>query len=647
MPQTSFLVAVLSFVAAAALSLGVAVVAAITIERRSIEAVQGVLAEEGFGWAEVGADGLQVFLDGVAPDEASRFLAESRASTVVDASRVVNLATIEPRDTRPAPRFSLDILRNGEGIQIIGLVPGENGGREVAAAIEAIADGAEVTDMVETADYAAPDTWMFALGYGLRALRELPRSKITVLADRVEVEAISDTPEQQADLIARLTAAQPAGIEVDLDISAPRPVIAPYQLRAVFDAEGMRLETCAAETPEAQARIAAAAEAAGVTGEIVCPVGLGAPSPSWPEAVATGLAMLAELGGGTLDFTDADVTLIGVQGTDQDEFDRIIGELDAALPEVFTLTGTLPQSATLGAGPARFFATLDPEEGVSLRGRLPEGPVGAAVEALAVAVFGRERTDLATRAVPDLPQGWSIRAMAGLRALSQLHDGQLTLEPETLRLRGRTGDQALRSELARQLSEALGAGADFQLDVRYDEELDPVASQLSPEECVAAIVAVQEDDKIVFDPGSVEISDAAGAILDRIAEILPDCLHVPMEIGGHTDSQGREDMNLGLSQSRADAVLNGLLARGVLISNLTARGYGESRPIADNGTEDGRELNRRIEFRLQAEVDARDAAEAEAEAMAARAEAFGRRPIPRPDSVVEAAAAAANETDEE
>jgi len=106
-----------------------------------------------------------------------------------------------------------------------------------------------------------------------------------------------------------------------------------------------------------------------------------------------------------------------------------------------------------------------------------------------------------------------------------------------------------------------------------------------------------------------------------------------MEIGGHTDSQGREEMNLGLSQSRADAVLNGLLARGVLVTNLTARGYGENRPIADNDSEDGRELNRRIEFRLQAEVDARDTAEAQAEALAARAEAFGLRPVPRPDDL--------------
>ncbi|MGB1024133.1 MAG: OmpA family protein, partial [Paracoccaceae bacterium] len=123
--------------------------------------------------------------------------------------------------------------------------------------------------------------------------------------------------------------------------------------------------------------------------------------------------------------------------------------------------------------------------------------------------------------------------------------------------------------------------------------------------------------KITFDPGSIEINESTGAILDRLAEILPDCRHVDMEIGGHTDSQGREEMNLTLSQARADAVLNGLLARRVLVSNLSARGYGEANPIADNDTEEGREQNRRIEFKL---ID-RTAAENDTPEEAADAEA--------------------------
>jgi OOP family OmpA-OmpF porin len=86
--------------------------------------------------------------------------------------------------------------------------------------------------------------------------------------------------------------------------------------------------------------------------------------------------------------------------------------------------------------------------------------------------------------------------------------------------------------------------------------------------------------------------------MDKIAELLKVCGDIRLEIQGHTDSQGREEMNLVLSQSRAQSVLNELRARRVLTSSFSAKGYGESLPLQDNDTEEGREANRRIEFRL-------------------------------------------------
>jgi OOP family OmpA-OmpF porin len=71
-----------------------------------------------------------------------------------------------------------------------------------------------------------------------------------------------------------------------------------------------------------------------------------------------------------------------------------------------------------------------------------------------------------------------------------------------------------------------------------------------------------------------------------------------MEIGGHTDAQGSTTGNLALSQARAEAVLVALQGRQVDVSAMRAVGYGEGVPIADNGTDDGREANRRIEFTL-------------------------------------------------
>jgi outer membrane protein OmpA-like peptidoglycan-associated protein len=69
-----------------------------------------------------------------------------------------------------------------------------------------------------------------------------------------------------------------------------------------------------------------------------------------------------------------------------------------------------------------------------------------------------------------------------------------------------------------------------------------------------------------------------------------------IEISGHTDDVGNEQSNLKLSQSRAEAVKNYLTEKGITADRLTAKGYGKSKPIALNSTEEGRKQNRRTEF---------------------------------------------------
>ncbi|MEY3003658.1 MAG: hypothetical protein RLZZ491_834 [Pseudomonadota bacterium] len=613
-----------AFGLALGLCLATASALAVAMERRSIDAVHDAMREGGMDWVTVSADGLQVFLDGTAPNEAAAFRAGQRAASLVDGDRVISRILVAQRADLQPPRFSVDILRARDGIQVIGLVPAATGLEPITATIGQIADGVEVTNLVETTDFPVPALWDVALGYGLAALELLPRSKITIRADRVEVQAIAESAAQRATFLTMLDDMRPDGLEVALDISAPRPVITPFQLRFTMDQDGARLETCAADSPAAQQQILAAAIAAGAPGTSVCNIGLGVPSPQWAEAVVVAIRAVADLGAGTVAFSDGDVTLIAADGTGQDDFDRVIGELANALPDVFSLSGVLNVQNDTGspmAGPARLIATLDDTGRLILRGRLPEGTVGQAVEAYARALFGQDRADVATRMVEDLPIDWAVRAMIGLDALAQLNEGTMTLEPETLVLRGRTGNAEAESDLSRFLGEQLGQDADFQLRISYMEALDPVASLPSPEECIARIAEIQRDTKITFDPGSVAINAAAGAVLDRIATVLPECRHVRMEIAGHTDSQGREEMNLNLSQSRANAVLDGLLARNVLVSNLTAQGYGESQPIASNETEAGREQNRRIEFRAlsTASDDSADSAATEASEAAATA----------------------------
>ena len=71
-----------------------------------------------------------------------------------------------------------------------------------------------------------------------------------------------------------------------------------------------------------------------------------------------------------------------------------------------------------------------------------------------------------------------------------------------------------------------------------------------------------------------------------------------VEAQGHTDSQGSDAYNLRLSQQRAESVREYLVSQGVEPGRITARGYGESQPIASNDTADGRATNRRVTLRI-------------------------------------------------
>ena len=103
---------------------------------------------------------------------------------------------------------------------------------------------------------------------------------------------------------------------------------------------------------------------------------------------------------------------------------------------------------------------------------------------------------------------------------------------------------------------------------------------------------------ILFHTDSAELRSESIAVLNATADTLNANSGVNVEIAGHTDGQGDAAYNQGLSQRRAEAVRSYLISRGVDSSRLSASGYGETQPVADNSTSEGRAQNRRVELRV-------------------------------------------------
>lgn len=105
-------------------------------------------------------------------------------------------------------------------------------------------------------------------------------------------------------------------------------------------------------------------------------------------------------------------------------------------------------------------------------------------------------------------------------------------------------------------------------------------------------------DPIAFQTGSPDLTPESASTIQLIAQLMVDNPTTRIEIGGHTDSDGDPEANEALSKTRAEAVLNALVASGVDAERLVAVGYGDSLPVATNETGEGKAQNRRIEFLL-------------------------------------------------
>jgi len=165
------------------------------------------------------------------------------------------------------------------------------------------------------------------------------------------------------------------------------------------------------------------------------------------------------------------------------------------------------------------------------------------------------------------------------------------------------------------LGAAIGGAAGAYIGDYMDKQAAEIERDLEGAEVerVGEGIKITFDSGILFDVNKASLKEKSKADLANLAVILQKYEDTNVLLEGHTDDTGTEEYNLDLSRLRAQSVANNLASGGVNASRFTIMGYGEEQPIADNTTESGRALNRRVEVAIYANEELKKIAQEKAE----------------------------------
>lgn len=308
------------------------------------------------------------------------------------------------------------------------------------------------------------------------------------------------------------------------------------------------------------------------------------------------------------------VRLIG-EVTDDAAGVRINEAIAASLGagQTFDAAITVPEVTIPVLSPYTWSAAKGPD-GIALSGGVPDQPTRDRLvdKARGQLVGGRvtDQMELASGA----PAGFGELTSGALDGLTQLDAGTIALGGTELTVTGRTPSADAQAELDRIIGAALPDGVTYAPSVFVQARANSQAS--APVDVDAVMNAGEDVDEGVcqslldtllnlgtvnFEVDQSDLTPESFPTLVRLGYASELCPTAQITIEGHTDSDGSDDYNQGLSERRAKTVVGFLTEQGVQADRLEAIGFGEARPLAPNTTSEGKARNRRIEFSVRVE----------------------------------------------
>jgi outer membrane protein OmpA-like peptidoglycan-associated protein len=535
---------------------------------------------------------------------------------------------IAPPAPPPPPPIVLawSAVKDASGVTLSGLAPNSVAKAAAASSAFIATTGAVVDRLNVQGPIATPPDYGPAVNFALGLMARLASGDVALEGASLSVSGIAPSAAAKSEIDASLAAALPGGLRLaraDIAVAlppppphpvappaiavappappAPPPPLAPpppvaapqpppppppvaLAWSASKDGEGVALSGL---SPSAEARSAVAAAARAATDRTVTDASTVqanvASPPDFAPAAAFALRQLGRLSIGRAELAGPSINLSGVAPS--------LAEKRAVVAE---MAGALPGGMTLGAvailvRPYRFEAQAD-RSGVVLSGYVPDEATRAALVAAAAAggFAGKVRDEL--EFVEDAPTGFAAAANVALAQLVKLDFGTARLENQRLSVQGMT----CRNDVKLAVEAASGAG----LPTGFAGSGAVSIRQTGCFDCQFELDRATKGRAIQFEQARAEISPEARTLdlLESIATVLQACPNARIAVEGHTNADGTPERNMKLSQARAQAVVDALVARGLGPDRLRAVGLGQSQPLVPHGSDHAREVNRRVRF---------------------------------------------------
>lgn len=517
--------------------------------------------------------------------------AESRAAFSQPLPAAINLGPVDILPARADP-FVWSANYDGKELTLVGFVPNDVVHETLMATLRATLPGVPIVDSVAVAS-GEPEGFAEAASFAISALERLSQGGVTLDGLNLDVAGTAKSVDDYEALLDSLSAAElPAGMKAVSAAIAPA-VAAPYEWRGEKTGDKVAISgyvPSAADREEVRASVRITFS--GATIEDHLRVAAGEPRMDWIGAIKFAVGQLAKLERGKVVVGDRSYAIEG-EAQSAETYAAILDANGKTLPASLELSGgvvTPPRVTSF-----RFVAERQGNKLV-MNGNVANESDRDTIFAVARRKFGQAEIGGQIVFASGEPAGFVEAATVLMQVLSRLAGGRVEIADKAISVDGLVYQPGAVEEIADTLATGLPDG--FTIASNTIATRQPNQA-VAAEQCRDLLQAVLQTGRIAFEGSKADIaSDSVGA-LDRVSAVIARCPDAGIEVGAHSDSEGSSSRNRDRTQARAEAIVDFLVNAGIKRERLAAVGYGETKPVADNGTEQGKAANRRIEFSVE------------------------------------------------